>query len=333
MISVRSNWPGVLAVDAEVGLQRHLHLDARRHVDERAARPDRAVERGELVVARRDDRAEVLAHQLGVLPQRGVHVAEQDALGLQLLPVAVVDDLGVVDDEALGHEVVVAGDLDVVGRLDAYGLDRLETDEPEHVAGVGPERRALGRAWRCGRSARWPRRAAFLRRPQREPIEPAAQVQPVAGDPRERGRADERLANAATELTWMPQSWASSAMSSRSASLPLVMTTFVPFGWARTVPSASTKPARKARRCASGSPKTQSGHALGQRSTAQAVELDELGERRGAAGDHPLPVGGERRTSSPSCSRTDAHAPRRSSPSSGRRRPARRTGSPLRSWR
>ena len=32
---------GVLAVDAEVGLQRQRHLDALGHVDERAARPDR----------------------------------------------------------------------------------------------------------------------------------------------------------------------------------------------------------------------------------------------------------------------------------------------------
>ena len=51
----------VLGVDAEVGLQRHLDVDARRHVDERAAGPHGAVERGELVVVRRDDRPEVLA--------------------------------------------------------------------------------------------------------------------------------------------------------------------------------------------------------------------------------------------------------------------------------
>ena len=33
-------------------------------------------------------------HELRVLPQRRVHVAEQDALCLQVLPVAVVDDFG-----------------------------------------------------------------------------------------------------------------------------------------------------------------------------------------------------------------------------------------------
>ncbi len=52
--------PGVLGVDAEVRLQRHLDVHARRHVDEAPARPDTGVQRGELVVARRDHGAEVL---------------------------------------------------------------------------------------------------------------------------------------------------------------------------------------------------------------------------------------------------------------------------------
>ena len=57
----------VLGVDPEVGLQRDLHLHALRHVDERAAGPDRRVQRGELVVADRDDGAEVLLEELRVL--------------------------------------------------------------------------------------------------------------------------------------------------------------------------------------------------------------------------------------------------------------------------
>jgi len=80
---------GVLRVDTEVRLQRHLALDARRHVDERASGPHRGVEGGELVVTRRDDRAEVLLHQVGVLAQRGVHVAEENPLLLEVLTVAV----------------------------------------------------------------------------------------------------------------------------------------------------------------------------------------------------------------------------------------------------
>ena len=50
----------VLRVDAEVGLERHLDPHARRHVDERAARPDGGVQRRELVVVLRDDRPDVL---------------------------------------------------------------------------------------------------------------------------------------------------------------------------------------------------------------------------------------------------------------------------------
>ena len=60
------------------------------------ARPHRRVEGGELVVVGRDDRPEVLADDVGVLAHRGVHVAEEDALGLEVLAVAVEDDLGLV---------------------------------------------------------------------------------------------------------------------------------------------------------------------------------------------------------------------------------------------
>ncbi len=70
----------VLGVDAEIGLQRELDLHALGHVDERAARPDGRVERGELVVVRRNDRAEVLAHQVGVLADGRVGVGEDHAL-------------------------------------------------------------------------------------------------------------------------------------------------------------------------------------------------------------------------------------------------------------
>ena len=70
----------VLGVDPEVGLERQLDVDARRHVDERAARPDGGVQRRELVVVRRDDRPEVLLDELLVLAQAGVHVEEEHAL-------------------------------------------------------------------------------------------------------------------------------------------------------------------------------------------------------------------------------------------------------------
>ena len=108
---------GVLRVDPEVGLQRHLAVDAGRDVDERAAGPHRRVERGELVVPGRDDGAEVLLDQVGVLAQGRVHVAEQDPLLGQVVAVAVVDDLGLV----LGGD---AGEVLALGLGDAQLLVR-----------------------------------------------------------------------------------------------------------------------------------------------------------------------------------------------------------------
>ena len=60
--------------------------------------PDQTAElrAANLLSLARDHRAEVLLDQVGVLPQGGVHVAEQDALGLEVLAVAVVDDLALV---------------------------------------------------------------------------------------------------------------------------------------------------------------------------------------------------------------------------------------------
>src|ERR1039458_7229578 len=58
---------------------RALELNARRHVDERATTPHRGVQGSELIVIGRNDRAEVLAHEIGILTHRGVHVTEQHA--------------------------------------------------------------------------------------------------------------------------------------------------------------------------------------------------------------------------------------------------------------
>ena len=81
------------------------------------------VERGELVVVRRDDLAEVLLDELGVLAQRGVHVAEDDALPLEVLPVAVEDDLGLVLGGDAGEVLALGlGDAQLlVGLLDRVG--------------------------------------------------------------------------------------------------------------------------------------------------------------------------------------------------------------------
>src|SRR5699024_6323292 len=123
----------VLGVDPEICLQRDLHVDTRRHVDERATRPHRGVQRGELVVTGRDDGAEVLLEDLRVLPQRGVGVEEQHTLLLELVVDLVVDDLGLVLGGDTGDQPLllrlrdaelVVGGLDV-GRQVVPGLGLL----------------------------------------------------------------------------------------------------------------------------------------------------------------------------------------------------------------
>ncbi len=77
---------GVGRVDAEVGRQLHRAAHALGDVDERAVGEDRRVQGGEEVVGVRDDRAQVLADQFGVLPHRLGERAEDDAhLGQFLL--------------------------------------------------------------------------------------------------------------------------------------------------------------------------------------------------------------------------------------------------------
>jgi hypothetical protein len=60
------------------------------------ARPDRRVERRELVVAGRDHRTEVLAEQVLVLAQASVGVQEQHALCFEVFSNLVVDDFAFV---------------------------------------------------------------------------------------------------------------------------------------------------------------------------------------------------------------------------------------------
>jgi hypothetical protein len=58
---------GVLGVDAEIGRQLHRAAHARRDVDEGAVGEDRRVQRREIVVGDRHDRAEIFLHQLRML--------------------------------------------------------------------------------------------------------------------------------------------------------------------------------------------------------------------------------------------------------------------------
>jgi hypothetical protein len=113
----------VLGVDPEVRLERHLDLDALRHVDERAARPDRRIEGGELVVVGRDHRRPVIADDVLLLAEARVHVEEDHALLLEVLADLVVDDLRLVLRPDPGQELPLGlGDAEPVeGVLDVLG--------------------------------------------------------------------------------------------------------------------------------------------------------------------------------------------------------------------
>lgn len=114
----------VLRVDTEVGLERNLDVHTLRHVDERASGPHRGVQRRELVVTDRDDRAEVLLEELRVLLERRVGVHEDDTLRLELFVDLVVDDLGLVLGRDTGDEALLLrlGDAELVVRvLDVLG--------------------------------------------------------------------------------------------------------------------------------------------------------------------------------------------------------------------
>jgi hypothetical protein len=108
----------LLAVDAEVGLERERDFHALRDVHERAARPDGAVERRELVVLGRHDGAEVLLEDLGVFLQSLVRAHEHDADLRKLFLDGVVDDLGVVLGADAGQELALRlGNTESLERL------------------------------------------------------------------------------------------------------------------------------------------------------------------------------------------------------------------------
>ena len=69
--------------ESQAVLDRQLHLDALRDVDEAAAAPEGAVQAEVLPFARRDSGEEVLAHQLRVLAGGGMEVGHDDALPRQ----------------------------------------------------------------------------------------------------------------------------------------------------------------------------------------------------------------------------------------------------------
>ena len=136
----------VLGVNTEVGLQRNLNVNSRGNVHEGTTGPHCGVQRGELVVTNRDDGAEVLLEQLGVLAQTGVGVDEDHALLLQVLANLVVHDLGLVlcshtrDQRVtlrLGNTQALVGGADILGQfLPGAGLTLGRTHEVLDVVEV-----------------------------------------------------------------------------------------------------------------------------------------------------------------------------------------------------
>ena len=75
----------VARVDAEIGAQLHRTAHALGNVDERAVAENGTVERGEEVVPVGHDRAEILAHEVGMVLYGVAYRAEDDALLRELL--------------------------------------------------------------------------------------------------------------------------------------------------------------------------------------------------------------------------------------------------------
>ena len=124
-------------IQPEVRLQRDFHVDARRHVDETAARPNRSVQRGKLVVFRRHERHEIFADNVFVFDERGLHIGVDDAQIGQPLLNAVIDDLRIVlrsdarqrfffgggDAQPVERPLNFVGHLRPIANLRGIGLD------------------------------------------------------------------------------------------------------------------------------------------------------------------------------------------------------------------
>ena len=88
---------GAGGVQAEVGLQRNLHMYARRDVDEGAAAPYSTVQGRELMISRRHQLHKMLAHHLGIGTGEGAfHIGVHNALGGYFSLDVVVNHLGVI---------------------------------------------------------------------------------------------------------------------------------------------------------------------------------------------------------------------------------------------
>jgi len=172
----------------EVGVDREVDGNVLGDVDERPAGPERAVKRGEPVGVRRDRRHEVLANQVGVLPDGRLHAAEDHPLvGVAILD-RVVDRLRVGLRAGAGEGVPFGlGDPEPFVRL-AEGLG--EVAPGANGVFIAVLTVSLGRRFHVGANVR--DHLADVDRPQvrlpgpvghREVGEPLQGVQAVAEHP------------------------------------------------------------------------------------------------------------------------------------------------------
>ena len=142
---------GAGGVQAEIRLQRNLHMYARRDVDEGAAAPHSTVQGRELMIRRRHQLHKMLTHHLGIGAGEGAfHIGVHNALGGYFSLDVVVNHLGVILSTdtgqagalGLGDAQTLKGVLDVVGHftpLAAHlGIGAHVGDDVAHVqAGDG----------------------------------------------------------------------------------------------------------------------------------------------------------------------------------------------------
>ena len=137
---------GTGGVQAEVGLQRDIHVYARRNVHKRTAAPHSAVQRRKLVVSGGHALHEVLLHHVGVGAGQGaLHVGVNNTLGGDFLLDVVIDDLGVVlRTDARKARTLGLGDaqalkrvLDILGHIAPlaahFGVGTHVGDDVAHV--------------------------------------------------------------------------------------------------------------------------------------------------------------------------------------------------------
>ena len=94
----------VFGVDAEVGLEWHVDVDAGWDINEGAAGPNGGVEGGEFVVGGGDDAAEVFFEIFGVFLEGDVGGFEEDAFFGEIFAEGVVDDFGFELGAGAGEE-------------------------------------------------------------------------------------------------------------------------------------------------------------------------------------------------------------------------------------